>query len=181
MPSGHILGTLLEKSFIVQSTVMVRRECFDAVGKYDESLRRGEDWQMFIRLAKKFEFAFLDEILVYYRRHPQSVGASSQSQLDDVLSVVDKIYADPELSAYQYKRKTALVPICFHEGVWRLRQGQSQAARDYFMHVVRADPSHVLALVGWCLSWLPARWLPATIEWGRDLQANAFKLRQRLS
>jgi glycosyltransferase involved in cell wall biosynthesis len=181
MPSGNILEALLGKSFIVQSTVMARRTCFAVVGKYDESLRRGEDWQMFIRLAKQFEFAFLDEVLVHYRRHPQSVGASSESQLDDVLSVVNAIYADPDLAAYQNKRMDVLVPIYLHEGVWHLRQGQPQHARDFFMRVLRERPSHLFALSGWCLTWLPARRLSAIIARAKDLQLNLLKLRRRLS
>lgn len=181
MPSGNILESLLEKSFIVQSTVITRSTCFKEVGKYDENLRRGEDWHMFIRLAKHYEFVFIDEILVHYRRHQGSVSLSSESQLNDVLSVVNVIFSDPDLSAYQNKRKNALVSIYLHEGVWNLKHGKPRHARDFFLSILKEHPNHLFSISGWCLTWLPARLIPIILTWIKYLQIKLLRLRKIFS
>jgi glycosyltransferase involved in cell wall biosynthesis len=49
----------------IQSAV-IRRECFDAVGSFDESLPRLIDLELFIRLSDKFGFIHSTEKLVRY-------------------------------------------------------------------------------------------------------------------
>src|SRR3989304_2617473 len=47
------IAALLFGIHITKSTVMLRRKCFDKVGLFPE-IRDGEDWLMFIRIAKEF-------------------------------------------------------------------------------------------------------------------------------
>jgi glycosyltransferase involved in cell wall biosynthesis len=46
------------------SAVMVRRDCFSKVGLWDESLRGGEDRDLWLRLASRYRFSFIDAPLV---------------------------------------------------------------------------------------------------------------------
>jgi hypothetical protein len=43
-----------------------RRECFDKPGLFDPSLHYGEDFDMWLRIARDFEFDCIDEPLVRY-------------------------------------------------------------------------------------------------------------------
>lgn len=49
------------------SGALLRRECFDEAGLFDESLRVAEDWDMWLRVAKRFEVRFVEEPLVILR------------------------------------------------------------------------------------------------------------------
>jgi glycosyltransferase involved in cell wall biosynthesis len=49
----------------IQSTV-IRRECFEAVGGFDEALPALEDLELFIRLSKRYRMRHLREPLVRY-------------------------------------------------------------------------------------------------------------------
>ena len=77
----------------LSSAVIVKRECLVNVGLFDESLPTCEDWDMLIRLAFRYNFGYVDEVLAYYRAH-------SQHRLTDNLKLVsaghlrlfDKIY-----------------------------------------------------------------------------------------
>lgn len=42
----------------------VKRECIEAIGLYDENLKFGQDTEFLFRLAKKFEFRTIPEVLV---------------------------------------------------------------------------------------------------------------------
>ena len=50
---------------ITPSLVLIRKECFNTVGKYKESLWNS-DWEVYVRIAKKYKIDFIDESLVNY-------------------------------------------------------------------------------------------------------------------
>jgi len=51
------------------STVLARRECFQSVGGFDEQLPSCQDWDMWIRLAREYEFDFVALPLIVWRMH----------------------------------------------------------------------------------------------------------------
>ncbi|MGB3669702.1 MAG: glycosyltransferase [Phormidesmis sp.] len=92
---GKVWAQVIEENPIMcGSAPMVRRQCFDAVGLFDQSLRSAEDWDMWIRLAKKYEFAVVKEPLVRYRIHPKSKSHNLQLHLQSRLSVIEKAFSD---------------------------------------------------------------------------------------
>src|SRR5438105_11769132 len=50
---------LLAGPCMVPSSVVLRRSAFEAVGGFDSTLRRVEDWDLWIRLADEFRFLVL--------------------------------------------------------------------------------------------------------------------------
>ena len=51
------------------SCTLVRRTAFDEVGGFDETLRVSEDWDLWWRLGKRFDFAYTLAPLMQYRDH----------------------------------------------------------------------------------------------------------------
>ncbi len=49
------------------SPVMIHRRVFDEVGLFDTSFQFGQDWEMWCRIAQKYEWLFLPEILGHRR------------------------------------------------------------------------------------------------------------------
>jgi glycosyltransferase involved in cell wall biosynthesis len=72
-PSGDIYEALLERNFIPAGSTLIRRACLERVGPYDETLAY-EDWDMWLRLARRYEFAFLPGIALRYRVHEASLS-----------------------------------------------------------------------------------------------------------
>lgn len=67
---GPFLEPLLRgEPLIVQSSVLVRRELLQVAGGYDEEFRICSDYDLWIRLARHYEVAFLPDALVRVRRH----------------------------------------------------------------------------------------------------------------
>ena len=58
------------------SSVLVKREVFTEVGLFDESLRNCQDWDMWLRIARKYHIFPLKEYLVQYREHKNSISAN---------------------------------------------------------------------------------------------------------
>jgi glycosyltransferase involved in cell wall biosynthesis len=73
---GDIYEQLLTGNFITTSTVLLRREVFDAVGRFSEDpiLPPAEDWDLWLRVAETYRVAACPDPLVYYRHH--QLGAS---------------------------------------------------------------------------------------------------------
>jgi lipopolysaccharide biosynthesis glycosyltransferase len=72
--SGHIYEYMLERNTIGAPTVLMRRECLEKTGIFNEKLSALEDWELFLRISKEYEIAYLDEALV--KVHPQNDGVS---------------------------------------------------------------------------------------------------------
>lgn len=90
--SGWIFKKLLAKSFIQTSTVVVKRECLNAVGPYDESFALGDEYDMFLRISEKFQCGFVDKGLTRYRIHDTNASENNFLFDKDNLGVYKKIY-----------------------------------------------------------------------------------------
>jgi glycosyltransferase involved in cell wall biosynthesis len=62
--SGNIYQYMLKRNAIGTPTALVRRACLEKVGVFNEKLSALEDWELFLRIAKEYEIAYLDEVMV---------------------------------------------------------------------------------------------------------------------
>jgi len=76
---GDVLESMLLHGAVAPtSTFLCRRECFDKVGLFDPSLSYGEDFDMWLRIARDFEFDYIDEPLVRYTLPHTNVSSLSR-------------------------------------------------------------------------------------------------------
>jgi alpha-1,3-rhamnosyltransferase len=88
--SGDIWDKLfLSETYILAPTVMIRKECLDQVGKYDENLKV-EDFDMWLRLGKKFPLGYQDELFAYYRKHSGNSHGNYKSSYEQKELVLQK-------------------------------------------------------------------------------------------
>jgi len=72
-PTGF--GAILIQNYITTpGTSLVRRWAFEAVGGFEPSAVPCDDWDMNLRLSRLGDFAFVDEIVLNWRRHPQATS-----------------------------------------------------------------------------------------------------------
>ncbi|MHC4139756.1 MAG: glycosyltransferase family 2 protein [Planctomycetota bacterium] len=131
--SGWVFKELLSKSFIQTSTVIVKKECLDAVGPYDESLSLGDEYDMFLRISKKFQCGFVDKGLTRYRIH--DTNASNNDFLFDKenLGVYKKIYSNfTDLDGIEKKiLKKRIARYSMKVAKELYRQGQLEESKKY--------------------------------------------------
>jgi glycosyltransferase involved in cell wall biosynthesis len=93
--SGRIFPRLMRGNLIIVSSVVVRRACLEAVGPFERLATYGcEDWDLWLRLARRYPVLAVDEELTLYRRHGANTGWAQV--LESALLVIDRWYADPE-------------------------------------------------------------------------------------
>jgi len=81
---GEILCSLLKANKLGggSSSVMIRRQCFDDAGCFDESLTHCEDWDMWIRIAeKRYTFDYTKEELVVLTSHLKNSSADIREMI----------------------------------------------------------------------------------------------------
>jgi glycosyltransferase involved in cell wall biosynthesis len=62
------------------STTVVRRDALLAVGGFDESERYSEDFDLWLRLARRFRFVASREITANWRAHPDQLSSNLERQ-----------------------------------------------------------------------------------------------------
>jgi glycosyltransferase involved in cell wall biosynthesis len=67
---GPVSGPLLIRNFIGFGGSVVRKECFDRLGAFDEGLQMGIDYDLWLRFSTEYEFDFIDRPLLRYRVWP---------------------------------------------------------------------------------------------------------------
>ncbi len=85
---GDVYLTLLCHYFLANASAsLIRRSCLEKVGTYNCKFRKNhaqgcEDWDLYLRLAEEFEFRFVPEFLVSYRKiqHSMSCNYSSMAK-----------------------------------------------------------------------------------------------------
>jgi glycosyltransferase involved in cell wall biosynthesis len=124
--SGNILKQILEKNIIDCPSVVVRRCCFNNVGLFEENLRFNEDWEMWIRIASRYEFAVTKEPLVYYRQHLQSASKKWQLMEQGYRIVIEKAFQSvPADLQYIKNRSYGNANLCL---AWKALQSKD---KDY--------------------------------------------------
>jgi glycosyltransferase involved in cell wall biosynthesis len=83
-PESHrgIMNALMVKNIFTTTSIMAKKACFDAVGTFDESIKFGEDWDMWFRIANAFPVAYLREPLCFYRQ--LSTGITNFRGIDNI-------------------------------------------------------------------------------------------------
>ena len=83
--TGNNIIPLIYANKIIASAVLVRRACFEDVGTFDAQYFGSGDWDMWLRIAEKWDVGYVHEPLTRYRWH--TTNASKK---------FDKIWRDDE-------------------------------------------------------------------------------------
>jgi glycosyltransferase involved in cell wall biosynthesis len=76
-------------------TVTFRRKCVDEVGMFDETLRATEDRDLWLRIALRYEVAFVSQVLAFYRTSPSSMSTDPERMLKAQLQFIEKHHGAP--------------------------------------------------------------------------------------
>ncbi|MEM7726657.1 MAG: glycosyltransferase [Cyanobacteria bacterium P01_A01_bin.45] len=91
--NGDVYEELLISNFLENgSNPLIRRTAFIDVNGFDESLKAGQDWDMWLRLAAKYNFVAVESTQILYRVNSNSVSSNLARQEKACLQVLKKAY-----------------------------------------------------------------------------------------
>jgi len=122
-----------------------RRETLLRAGPFDPALQRGEDIDMWLRIARLGgRIAYQRRVLGHYRRHAGSLSADPVAMLEAFLTVLAKAARDPHLTAAQ---REVLARQCLVERAGlELQKGKhaflNGDAGEAVYHLTQANTQH---------------------------------------
>ncbi len=123
---------------VLTSTVLARKQPIIEVGLFNETVKRGHDFELWLRLAKHgVRFAYQNDVLAHHRIIENSLSGDTVSQLKRTLSVLDVIGKRDDLSAgekaaLEFNRNRTLGELALEDGKSRLIAGDFPGAREGF-------------------------------------------------
>jgi glycosyltransferase involved in cell wall biosynthesis len=147
---GQGYGFLLLHNFMQTSTVVCKRECFDACGLFHEAFRRREDWDMWLRIARRFSLVHVPSVLGEYTLEPLRQDCSCIETLEH-RQIIDRAFlADSTLSPG--RRRQVQARLAYMEGVAHLRYGRVNEALRCMRDSIRGEPLRLRTHVYWALA-----------------------------
>ena len=156
----------------MHATVLYRRNCLVDVGGFDETLRRCEDYELYLRIAQSYPICSYDAIVAEYRRHGQNMSADVVSMLHTALAILDlhekRIAVGPAEQAALRDGRSAWLSCYAAEmlqaagAAWRER-GAAGAAMIGLIRAARWSPSTFMRHSGKFLRGRARNLLPAAV------------------
>lgn len=152
--SGFMYNQLLNFNFIVCSSVMLKAPVLVDVGCFDEDpeIVASEDWDLWLRIARKYEIAFIAKELGIYRMHNSSMSMDGR-RAQKALHAIEKHLKKGWAGKFQSDRARA--NVYFREG-WNCLGSDNMMSRSFFYnalkHGKRYPRIHYVSLLGLFLS-----------------------------
>lgn len=89
--SGQIYDNLLKENFIFTPTAVMRKSVFTKTGDFDESLKIAEDYDLWLRIALRFEILFIDRPLVTRRRIGSNITQDKRLYIESGIRLREKL------------------------------------------------------------------------------------------
>jgi glycosyltransferase involved in cell wall biosynthesis len=153
-PRGEVTpeNLLSVKVTVLTSTVLARKQPVLDVGLFDLSLRRGQDFDLWLRLAKAgAHFAYTRDVLAHHRIVESGLSGGTISQLQRTLAVLEAIKAKgltpSEEVALQWNMNRTLRELALENGKQKLRARDFPGALQCFNEARRFRHSWKLVFV----------------------------------
>lgn len=157
-PTGDVTpeSLLAVKVTVLTSSVLARKQPILEVGLFDKSLRRGHDFELWLRLAKAgARFAYDREVLVHHRIVESGLSGDTISQLKRTLAVLEAVKARTDLTesehaAHQLNLNRTLRELSLETGKEKLLRRDFSGALQCFNEARKFRHSWKLVFV--CLA-----------------------------
>jgi glycosyltransferase involved in cell wall biosynthesis len=115
------------------SCMMLRRKCFETVGMFDENLPAFQDYDLWLRLSRFYQFEFLREPLLSYYMHPDKIWTNPEAIRKGVDILLQK-YGESET----FRKRCSVFYLSVAVQFWEA--GESRKARAALRQAISLYP-----------------------------------------
>ena len=144
-------------------TAIIKRECLNAVGMFDENFPRFIDLELFVRLSKYYYFHHINEPLVNFYDTGKGISNNNQALVKAYQLIFEKYSYDV------VKNKRSLAKHMYSLGNILCQNGDLDQGRDYLIKAVKLYPLNLKYLVAAFASLL-----------GEDAYAKVVRLKRKI-
>ena len=144
---GDLYSELLQHNVIRNTTtVIVRRECLEKCGLFDERLPSCQDWEMWIRIARHYQFLFIKDALARIYIHGKQISGHLDDKIAARERIIDKYYFELHKNKFAFSMHLKkLGGLCCLANDWK-------KGMRYFLKSIINQPkqrdSYLLVLYG---------------------------------
>ena len=137
--SGNYLDAILEGNFIGgSSNPLIKKTCIFEVGGFDIDMQASQDYDLWIRLAKRYSINYIDEVLLNYNAHSNE---RISNNIDKRIAGEERIQAKYEGLLQKnkralYQRRNALMKLY-------LLKGCHKKALSIWFQLLKTSPTKV--------------------------------------
>lgn len=157
--TGNLVLGLMYANKIIASAVLVKRECFDRLGGFNESYFGSGDWEMWLRIAEEYDIGFVSEPLTFYRVH----GGNASHKLDRIwrddemlrewIASRSELYSSKISDQQSLRRALAHNQACL--GTVKTLNGNPAQGRAAYKQSWKLEPGRVKSYLRWLATFLP--------------------------
>ena len=153
-PSGWVFNNLVDgyNSLCKPFTCLIKKDCFDKVGFYDESLMY-EDFDWFLRATREYEVLFFNSYDTEYRSVPGSLGKklnSHEGSLSNIAIISKHLGYSKITDLYFRKRLLRLALKAYKNGLPTTRAILKLSINNFY---------GLKEMVFLIVSFIPVKWL----------------------
>ncbi|MBM4035209.1 MAG: glycosyltransferase [Planctomycetes bacterium] len=155
-PVGRVFKDFLLRNHCPTSAAVVRRQCFEACGYLPEDMVWAEDWHLWLRLARRYDFAAVPRILVRHRVHPGALTKHLEKAYLGARRVLETALEPGDPPGLRAARRRGLHRLDRNQALNLLALGETRSARSCFRRAIANGPGDPHAWAGLAASLLPA-------------------------
>jgi len=144
--SQHLL---LGPTICGSHTALIKKECFEKVGMFDETLKSCQDWDMWKRISDYYDFDFVPENLSRTYIHQNQISCDFSSLIPGRTKMIEKHIKDfkmnPDIFVIHLKRL----------GKLNCLNGTYKDALNWFGKALKINIFEIFKILAWCFIELP--------------------------
>ena len=156
---GYIYSNILKENFIPTTTAVIKRECFQHSGFFDENLPRLQEWDLWIRISKYYNFKYIDFPLVVSYISQTSISRNLDALISAQIYILNKYFSEisrnPELLAHHYSTIGSLLHM----------KGRVKEGREYLLKGFSTNLANLRILLALLLSYLFPKAYKKYLDW----------------
>jgi glycosyltransferase involved in cell wall biosynthesis len=148
---GDIFRSLLRGEYLASPQAsVVKRECFERVGMFDEHFPPMEDRELFLRFSKHYQFKYINEPLLLYYPQPDSASRNIRAIIRAYKLILETYFEDIK------QDKRLLARHYLRLGHFLCSSGELSQGRDYLIRSIKMYPLDIKAIGAFLVSLLGA-------------------------
>jgi len=150
---GYVFNEMLIHNYISTPVALVKRECFNKVGLFDERFKSRQDHDMFLRICKHYEVDYIDGDLVGMLVHTDRISRNIENKIQGWNLFMEKW--KKELDEDQLR----LLKIAYHNALGKNYYINSdfKSARKHFKTQIKCEKKNLKVILLYFLSFLKVK------------------------
>lgn len=136
---GNIFDDLIKSDCVIAggSSTLIRRECFEKVGFFDDSVVAWEAYDMWIRISRVFDFEYVEQPLIKHNHHAMRITTNFGQLIKGIESILERYGHLFSLNKKSYSQR-----ICTLGTLYCL-SGNTKKGRELLIKATRLYPYEV--------------------------------------